>query len=128
MVLWRIAAFLEVMLLGACGRCCALPGVPPARGTDAERQLDTGGRSGGVNEKYTRLKWKMLLLVVAGTCIAGAVGLFLLEVVADQLLQDPISRLFIWAARTLFARARSRPPPSTKSISGTTSRRSSPSW
>ena len=58
-----------------------------------------------MNEKYTRLKWKMLLLVVAGTCIAGAVGLFLLEVVADQLLQDPISRLFIWAARTLFGQS-----------------------
>jgi two-component system sensor histidine kinase VanS len=55
-----------------------------------------------LNEKYTRLKWKMLLLVVAGTCIAGAVGLFLLEVVVDGLLQDPISRLFVWTACTLF--------------------------
>ena len=33
--------------------------------------------------KYTRLKLKMLLLVVLGTLIAGGVGIFLLEVVVD---------------------------------------------
>lgn len=39
--------------------------------------------------KYTRLKLKMLLLVVLGTLIAGGVGIFLLEVVVDGVLQTP---------------------------------------
>ena len=55
--------------------------------------------------KYTRLKLKMLLLVVLGTVIAGAVGLFLLEVVVDGVLQDPIYRLFIWGAGALFGQS-----------------------
>ena len=37
-----------------------------------------------MHRKYIRLKLKMLLLVVLGTLIAGAVGIFLLEVVADE--------------------------------------------
>ena len=52
--------------------------------------------------KYTRLKLKMLLLVVLGTVIAGAAGLFLMEVVVDGVLQDPLARCFLWAATTLF--------------------------
>ena len=55
--------------------------------------------------KYTRLKLKMLLLVVLGTVIAGAVGIFLLEVVIDGVLQDPFSRFFQWAAITLFGQS-----------------------
>ena len=55
--------------------------------------------------KYTRLKLKMLLLVVLGTVIAGAVGIFLLEVVIDGVLQDPFARFFQWAAITLFGQS-----------------------
>ena len=52
--------------------------------------------------KYTRLKRKMLLLVVLGTIVAGGVGLFVLEVVIDGALQDPFARFFLWAATSLF--------------------------
>ncbi len=52
--------------------------------------------------KYTRLKVKMLLFVVAGALAAGAAGIFLLEVVVDGVLQDPFARAFVWAATTLF--------------------------
>ena len=55
--------------------------------------------------KYTRLKLKMLLLVVLGTVIAGAVGIFLLEVVIDGVLQDTFARFFQWAAITLFGQS-----------------------
>lgn len=55
--------------------------------------------------KYTRLKLKMLLLVVLGTVIAGAVGIFLLEVVIDGVLQYPFARFFQWAAITLFGQS-----------------------
>ncbi len=54
------------------------------------------------SKRYTRLKLKMLLLVVAGAAVAAAVGLFLLEVVVDGVLQDPFARLFLWGAETLF--------------------------
>lgn len=54
--------------------------------------------------KYTRLKLQMLLLVVIGTVVAGAVGIFLLEVVVDGVLQDPFARLFLWGAERLFGR------------------------
>ena len=55
--------------------------------------------------KYTRLKLKMLLLVVLGTLIAGAVGIFLLEVVIDGVLQDPFARFFLWGAQNLFGQS-----------------------
>lgn len=55
--------------------------------------------------KHTRLKLKMLLLVVLGTLIAGGVGIFLLEVVVDGVLQDPFARFFLWAATTLFGQS-----------------------
>ena len=45
--------------------------------------------------KYTRLKLKMLLVVIVGTLIAGAAGIFLLEVVVDGVLQDPFARFFL---------------------------------
>ena len=60
-----------------------------------------GGRTAGQRrrtvcewKRYTRLKLKMLLLVVLGTLIAGGVGIFLLEVVVDGVLQDPFARAF----------------------------------
>ena len=59
-----------------------------------------------MDRKYTRLKLKMLLLVVLGTLIAGAVGIFLLEVVVDGVLQDPFARFFLWAATALFGQSR----------------------
>ena len=58
-----------------------------------------------MTEKYTRLKLKMLLWVILGTLIAGAVGIFLLEVVVDGVLQDPIYRLFVWGAGSLFGQS-----------------------
>ena len=58
-----------------------------------------------MNEKYTRLKLKMLLWVIVGTLITGAVGIFLLEVVVDGVLQDPIYRFFVWCAQTLFGQS-----------------------
>ncbi|HWS42803.1 MAG TPA: HAMP domain-containing sensor histidine kinase [Pseudoflavonifractor sp.] len=54
--------------------------------------------------KYTRLKLRMLLLVVIGTVVAGAVGIFLLEVVVDGVLQDPFAKLFLWGAERVFGR------------------------
>lgn len=54
------------------------------------------------DRRYTRLKLKMLLLVVAGAVIASAVGLFLVDVVIDGVLQDPFARLFVWVATHLF--------------------------
>ena len=56
-------------------------------------------------KRYTRLKLKMLLLVVAGAAVAGAAGLFLKEVVIDGFLQDPFARLFVWAATHLFGQS-----------------------
>ena len=56
--------------------------------------------------KYTRLKLKMLLVVIVGTLIAGAAGIFLLEVVVDGVLQDPFARFFLWAAVNLFGQSR----------------------
>ena len=55
--------------------------------------------------KYTRLKLKMLLVVIVGTLIAGAAGIFLLEVVVDGVLQDPFARFFLWASQTLFGQS-----------------------
>jgi len=55
-----------------------------------------------VNKKYTRLKLKMLLLVLLGSLAAGAVGLFLLDVVVDGVLQDPFARGFVALAQNLF--------------------------
>ena len=56
-------------------------------------------------KRYTRLKLKMLLLVVAGAAVAGAASLFLKEVVIDGFLQDPFDRLFVWAATHLFGQS-----------------------
>ena len=58
-----------------------------------------------MNEKYTRLKLKMLLWVIVGTLIAAAVGLFLLEVAVDGVLQDPIYKVFVWGAQALFGQS-----------------------
>ena len=55
-----------------------------------------------MEQKYTRLKLKMLLVVVLGTLIAGGIGIFLLEVVVDGVLQDPFARFFLWVSTTLF--------------------------
>lgn len=52
--------------------------------------------------RYTKLKLKMLLLVVLGTAIALGVGLILKEVLIDGLLQDPFARAFLWLAQSLF--------------------------
>ena len=56
-------------------------------------------------KRYTRLKLKMLLLVVIGALVSCALALFLLEVVVDGVLQDPIPRLFVWVATHLFGQS-----------------------
>lgn len=55
-----------------------------------------------MKHSYVRLKLNMLLLVILGTALAAGAGLFLLEAVMDGMLQDPVSRLFVWGARALF--------------------------
>lgn len=55
-----------------------------------------------MDKRYTRLKGKMLLLVVAGTLCALAVTLLLWEVVVDGLLQDPFARGVLWVCQHLF--------------------------
>ncbi len=67
----------------------------------------TAGKGGNtLKKRYTRLKLKMLLLVMLGTIIAWGVGIFLLEVVVDGVLQDPFARFFVWAAQALFGESR----------------------
>ena len=55
-----------------------------------------------MDKRYARLKRKMLLLVVAGTLAALAVGMLLLHAVVDGVLQDPFARAFLWVAQNLF--------------------------
>ena len=61
-----------------------------------------------MERKYTRMKLKLLALVVGGTLAACLVGWFLLEFVVDGLLQDPFARFFIWIAQTLFGQSEDR--------------------
>ncbi|MGN0968072.1 MAG: vancomycin resistance histidine kinase VanS, partial [Oscillospiraceae bacterium] len=58
-----------------------------------------------MEQKYTRLKLKLLLFVVAGTLAAGLAGWFLMEFVVDGLLQDPFARFFVWVTQTLFGQS-----------------------
>lgn len=58
-----------------------------------------------MNPRYTRLKLKLLLMVVAGTLAAAALGLFLLEFVVDGLLQQPFAKAFLWFAQRLFGQS-----------------------
>ena len=76
-----------------------------------------------MRRKYTRLKLKMLLFVVAGTLIAGLAGLFLLEVVVDGVLQDPFARFLSGRPARCSARASMRPWSSTGRPFAATSRR-----
>lgn len=57
-----------------------------------------------MDTRYTRLKLKMLLLVVVGTLIVGGVALFLLEVVIDGLLQNFGTRAFVWLTMSFFGK------------------------
>ena len=52
--------------------------------------------------RYTRLKLKMLLLVVAGTLAALAAALFLWDQVVEGLLQVPFAQGAMWVAQHLF--------------------------
>ena len=58
-----------------------------------------------MNPRYTRLKLKLLLLVVLGSLAAVAVGLLLLEFVVDGLLQQPFAKAFLWFAQRLFGQS-----------------------
>ncbi len=57
-------------------------------------------------KRYTRLKLKMLLLVVVGSLAASGVSLFLLDVLVDGILEDPFARFFVWVATSLFGQDR----------------------
>ena len=59
-----------------------------------------------MKRNYTRLKLKMLLLVALGALLAGAAGLFLVDVAIDGVLQDPFANGFVWGAQTLFGQTR----------------------
>ena len=52
--------------------------------------------------RYTRLKLKMLLLVVAGTLTALAAALFLWDQVVEGLLRVPFAQGAMWVAQHLF--------------------------
>ena len=52
--------------------------------------------------RYTRLKLKMLLLVVAGTLAALAAALFLWDQVVEGLLRVPFAQGAMWVAQHLF--------------------------
>ena len=52
--------------------------------------------------RYTRLKLKMLLLVVAGTLTALAAALFLWDQVVEGLLRVPFAQGAMWVAQPLF--------------------------
>ena len=54
--------------------------------------------------RYTRLKLKMLLLVVLGTVIAMAVGVIFVNVVIEGLLQGAFTRFFLWGAEEVFGK------------------------
>lgn len=56
--------------------------------------------------KYTRLKLKMLLLVIGGSLVAMLLGLLLLRTVVDGVLQDPFAQIFVWAAQNVFGKSR----------------------
>lgn len=56
-----------------------------------------------MDKRYARLKLKMMLLAVIGTVVAVGLGLFVLEVVIDGILQDPFARAFTWCAQNWFA-------------------------
>lgn len=59
-----------------------------------------------MRRKYTRLKLKMLLFVVAGTLVAGAGrACSCWRWWWTGVLQDPFARFFVWAARTLFGQS-----------------------
>ena len=56
-------------------------------------------------QRYTRLKLRMLLVVVAGAAVASALGLFLEDVVIDGFLQNPFAQLFVWIGTHLFGQS-----------------------
>lgn len=60
----------------------------------------TGGSA--VNKGYVRLKLKMLLFVAAGSLAAGALGLFLVDVLVDGALQEPFAGAFLAVVQGLF--------------------------
>lgn len=55
-----------------------------------------------MEQKYTRLKWKLLLLVVAGTLGALALLWLVMHFLVDGLWQDPFARCFVWVVEALF--------------------------
>lgn len=59
-----------------------------------------------MKKRYARLKAKMLFTVVIGTLIAVALALFLLEYVVGDMLQDTVSRGFLWVSQSIFGATR----------------------
>lgn len=58
-----------------------------------------------MNKRFTRLKLKMLLMVVLGALAAGGIGLVALDLLVDGVLQDPFADLFIWITRHWFGQS-----------------------
>ena len=58
-----------------------------------------------MNQRFVRLKLKMLLFVVVGTVLAGGLGLLVEEYLVDGLLQDPFANAFVWVARHWMGRS-----------------------
>ena len=59
-----------------------------------------------MTQKYTRLKWSLLLRVLAGTLAALLLGALALHFLVDGLFQDPFARCFVWISQTLFGQSR----------------------
>lgn len=59
-----------------------------------------------MTQKYTRLKWSLLLRVLAGTLAALLLGALALRFLVDGLFQDPFARCFVWISQTLFGQSR----------------------
>ena len=58
-----------------------------------------------MDRTYVRLKLKLLLWVVLGTLAAVLAGAFLVDVVLEGALGDPVYRLFVWVAGALFGQS-----------------------
>lgn len=61
-----------------------------------------------MDKGYRRLKIRLLLGAVLGAAAAGLLALFLVEVVIDGVLQDPVARLFTWACTGVFGQSQAQ--------------------
>lgn len=57
-----------------------------------------------MEQKYTRLKWTLLLWALGCTLAALLLGSLAMKYLVDGLFQDPFARAFVWIAQALFGR------------------------